>query len=80
MANTPLQNVINKLAGGRRSRLAEMLGIHRSTISGWDNPERRSDGMVGTIPDRYIAKIRQIAEERGVEINIGDLFPSQGMD
>lgn len=75
MVKSPLQYVTDLIAGGSRSELARILEIHRSTVTGWDNPKRRARGMSGTIPDEYIPKIRQFAEVHGIKINLGALYP-----
>ncbi|MCB5201682.1 helix-turn-helix domain containing protein [Neorhizobium sp. T786] len=72
---TPLDRITEILASGSRSELARLLDVHRSTVSGWDNPERRAKGMRGTIPEKYVRAVVRIAAAKGVPVAIQDLFP-----
>ncbi|WP_172373316.1 hypothetical protein [Mesorhizobium sp. NZP2234] len=74
--NSPLQFVTDLFANGRRAELARLLGVNRSTITGWDNAERRPDGMGGTIPAAYVPKLLKIAAQRGITLDLSKLFPS----
>lgn len=75
MSITPLEKITQSLARGSRSELARILGVHRSTVSGWDNPERRAKGMCGTIPEKYAATVLEVAAKKGVTLGVQDLVP-----
>ncbi len=74
MSMTPLEKITKELAKGSRSELARILGVHRSTVSGWNNPERRAKGMCGTVPEKYVATVLQVAAARGVTLGVQDLL------
>ncbi|RUU99441.1 MAG: hypothetical protein EOS70_27815 [Mesorhizobium sp.] len=74
--NSPLQYVTELFAEGKRAELARLLGVSRSTVTGWDNLERRPDGMGGTIPAAYMSKLLKIAAQRGIKLDFSKIFPS----
>jgi hypothetical protein len=74
---TPLDMTVRLLANGCRARLARLLGVNRSTVTGWGNAERRPDGLCGTIPPRYIPVVLNLAECMGVEIDPASLHPAR---
>lgn len=74
-AKTPLQYVTDELANGRRAELARLLGLSRSTITGWNNPQRRACGMVGTVPLDYVPKLQAIAAAAGKSLDLARLMP-----
>lgn len=74
MSKTPLDAITDVLADGNRSELARLLGIERSTVSGWANPERRARGMCGTVPEKYIPSVLDIAKTRGVFDQVRELI------
>jgi hypothetical protein len=67
---SPLQIVIDAIADGKPAKLARLLGVHRSTVSGWKNSQRRAKGMCGTIPQKYLANVMKIARSQGVSLPI----------
>ncbi|WP_406649020.1 hypothetical protein [Rhizobium acaciae] len=71
---TPLDTITDLLASGNRSELARLLNVERSTVSGWANPKRRARGMCGTIPEKYIPGILEIAGSRDVLPEIRNLL------
>ncbi|TIX03576.1 MAG: helix-turn-helix domain-containing protein [Mesorhizobium sp.] len=73
--NSALQYVTELFANGKRAELARLLGVSRSTVTGWDNLERRPDGMGGTIPAAYVPKLLKIAAERAITLDLSKLFP-----
>lgn len=74
-AKPSLELVADLLTDGNRSELARLLGVHRSTVAGWENPERRAFGMCGYIPERYIPTVLRLLRERGSEIDPRCLYP-----
>lgn len=70
---TPLELVLDRLTGGSRKRLADLLRIAPSTISCWDSPHRRARGRAGTIPLQYWDAILTEAQRQGVAISAEDL-------
>ncbi|MER8394039.1 hypothetical protein NKH10_19305 [Mesorhizobium sp. M1340] len=74
--NSPLQYVTDLFANGRRAELARLLDVSRSTVSGWDNEARRTDGMAGTIPGQYVHKLLKIAAQRGITVDFSKIFPT----
>lgn len=74
---TPLDLAVRLLANGSRAEFARLLGVNRSTVTGWDIAERRPDGLCGTIPLRYIAAVMDLAETRGVALDPAALHPSR---
>lgn len=78
MADLQLDKIAKIIAGGKRSRLAVILGISRATVSGWAIPGRRARGMCGTIPEKYWPAILAEAQAQGVEIKVSDMVPGAG--
>jgi hypothetical protein len=70
----PLDSVVKKIAGGRYAELARMLEVSRSTVSCWRSTDRRRPEMIGVIPQRYHAKIIDLAREMGRELTAEDLI------
>lgn len=66
MVKTPLDQVVEVIAKGKRCELARLLDLNRSTITGWDNPQRRAKNMCGCIPVEYFPKIRALYAARGL--------------
>lgn len=73
---TPLDQVVTEIAKGKRSELARLLEVNRSTVTGWDNPQRRKKNMSGCIPVEYFPKIRAIYAARGLIFDPSDHLPT----
>jgi predicted transcriptional regulator len=69
-----LDEITQILFDGNRSELARALNVHRSTISGWANPSRRARGMCGTVPEKYLPVVLDIANTRGVSARVCELI------
>jgi hypothetical protein len=74
MYKTPLDAITDVLANGNRSELARLLSVQRSTVSGWANPARRARGRCGTVPEKYIPAVLDLAKSRGVLDSVRNLI------
>ncbi|WP_156771445.1 hypothetical protein [Labrys sp. WJW] len=70
----PLEMVVKKLTNGNYRAFAQGIGVSPSTVSCWNNPERRADGLVGTIPMKHHAKVFDLADRLGIPFSYDDLL------
>jgi transcriptional regulator with XRE-family HTH domain len=57
----------SKLTGGNKSKLAAKLGVDRSTVAGWENPQRRKKGLCGVIPEKYLMQVSELLADASPE-------------
>lgn len=55
-----VEHAAEVLCNGNKAKLAQILCVHRSTVAGWENPERRKKGLCGVIPEQYLPKVFQL--------------------
>lgn len=69
---TSTEKILAKL-GMTPAVLSDKLGLRRSTVSRW-NYARSKGGTGGIIPYKYHDRIRDLAEEKGVDLELSDFF------
>jgi hypothetical protein len=70
----PAATVVRKLGGP--SKVAAILGIHRTRVSNWMRP-KESGGTGGRIPQDHHRALLTKAQEIGESITAEDLLPKQ---
>jgi hypothetical protein len=70
----PAATVISRFGGARR--LADLLGLDKSTVCQWRNPKPRGTG--GLIPGWHHADLLALAKENGVRLRPADLMQRRG--
>lgn len=71
-----LTTAVNRIAGKLHrgyTGLAEMCGLHRSTVCHWARP-RSKKGRDGSIPDKYHGKIIAGFADAGIPLKKEDLL------
>ncbi|EEX17024.1 conserved hypothetical protein [Citreicella sp. SE45] len=72
MSMEPASSIISALGGP--TVVAEAIGIHRTRVSMWQAPRDRG-GTNGHVPYRHVARLMELARERGVELGPADFMP-----
>jgi hypothetical protein len=55
------------------SRLADLLGLDRSTVGRWDAPEIKG-GTDGDVPGKYHRRILELARERKIKLTADEII------
>ena len=70
----PAATIIEKFKG--TARVAELLGLDRSTVCQWRVPTKRG-GTGGLVPQRHHPKLLELAEQENVRLKPADFLPRQ---
>jgi hypothetical protein len=68
----PAHSIIKRLGGP--SRVAEIVGVHRTRVSNWARPPHKG-GTGGAIPHWHVAKLLDHARAHGIDLTEADFAP-----